>query len=311
MTVSLIAAFIPLLLMDGVVGHILSPFDHGLGFAGDLRSGLPEPCSDARRRLPGVGQREASRHNLADRAMSGLTKCYGICLDLSLRLRPLMLILFLASLVASGWLFRIIPKGFLPQEDIGQITISTRARQDISFPAMVELQHQVEQVLRTSPHVAEVVSEIGATGTTGLNEGRLFVGLKAKAERSPLAQVLTDLRRDLDRLPGIESLVATAQNARMGSQSGRSAYQLTLQAQTLAELQNWSARLAHRMSRDSTFIDVRADGQQTALQATIRVDRDKARQLGVSSSSCARSFTPVSPRDRCRRSTALRTIIRF
>ena len=77
-----------------------------------------------------------------------------------------MLILFLVSLVASGWLFRIIPKGFLPQEDIGQITISTRARQDVSFPAMVELQRQVEQVLRTSPHVAEVVSEIGATGTT-------------------------------------------------------------------------------------------------------------------------------------------------
>ena len=107
--------------------------------------------------------------------------------------------------------------------------------------------------------------------------------LKAKAERSPLAQVLTDLRRDLDRLPGIESLVTTAQNARMGSQSGRSAYQLTVQAQTLAELQHWSARLAHRMSQDSTFIGVRADGQETALQATIRVDHDKARQLGITS----------------------------
>ncbi|WP_237050053.1 efflux RND transporter permease subunit [Microvirga ossetica] len=284
MTVSLIAAFIPLLLMDGVVGHILSPFAITVSVSlaiSALVSLSLAPMLAAR--LPGVRHREAGRHNMADRAMSGLTKCYGICLDLSLRLRPLMLILFLASLVASGWLFRIIPKGFLPQEDIGQITISTRARQDISFPAMVELQHQVGQALRTSPHVAEVVSEIGATGTTGLNEGRLFVELKAKAERSPLAQVLTDLRRDLDRLPGIESLVTTAQNARMGSQSGRSAYQLTVQAQTLAELQNWSARLAHRMSQDSTFIDVRADGQQTALQATIRVDRDKARQLGVSS----------------------------
>jgi len=131
--------------------------------------------------------------------------------------------------------------------------------------------------------VAEVVSDIGATGTTSLNEGRLFVELKAKAERSPLAQVLTDLRRDLDQLPGIESLVTTAQNARMGSQSGRSAYQITVQAQSLAELEHWSARLAHRMSQDGMFIGVRADAQETALQATIHVDHDKARQLGITS----------------------------
>jgi HAE1 family hydrophobic/amphiphilic exporter-1 len=129
--------------------------------------------------------------------------------------------------------------------------------------------------------VAEVISDIGATGSTGLNEGRLFVELKAKAERSPLAQVLTDLRRDLDQLPGIESVVTTAQNARMGSQPGRSTYQLTMQAQTLAELQHWSARLARRMSQDAMFIGVRTDAQETALQATIRVDHDKARQLGI------------------------------
>jgi HAE1 family hydrophobic/amphiphilic exporter-1 len=283
-TASLIAAFIPLLLMDGVVGRILGPFAITVSVAlaiSVLVSLSLTPMLAAR--LPDPRQREAGHPSLADRAMSGLTRCYGICLDMSLRFRPLMLILFLISLVASGGLFRTVPKGFLPQEDIGQIMISTRARQDVSFAAMVELQRQVEQVLRASPHVAEVVSEIGATGTTSLNEGRLFVELKAKAERPPLAQVLTDLRRDLDQLPGIESLVTTAQNARMGSQSGRSAYQLTIQAQTLADLQNWSARLAHRMSQDAMFIGVRTDAQETALQATIHVDYDKARQLGITS----------------------------
>ena len=283
-TASLIAAFIPLLLMDGVVGRILSPFaitvSVSLAISAMVSLSLT-PMLAAR--LPSARRQEAGRHNLADRAMSGLTRCYGVCLELSLRCRPLILILFLISLVASGWLFRTIPKGFLPQEDIGQITVSTRARQDVSFAAMVELQRQVEQVLRASPHVAEVVSDIGATGTTGLNEGRLFLELKAKAERPPLAQILQDLRRDLDQLPGIESLVATAQNARMGSQSGRGAYQLTMQAQTLDELQHWSARLARRMSQDATFIGVRADAQETALQATIRVDQDKARQLGITS----------------------------
>jgi HAE1 family hydrophobic/amphiphilic exporter-1 len=283
-TASLIAAFIPLLLMDGMVGRILSSFAITVSVSlaiSALVSLSLTPMLAAR--LPNARRREAGRHNLADRAMSGLTHCYGVCLDLSLRCRPLILILFLISLVASGWLFRTIPKGFLPQEDIGQIMISTRARQDVSFAAMVELQRQVEQVLRASPHVAEVVSDIGATGTTGLNEGRLFVALKAKAERSPLAQVLPDLRRDLDQLPGIESLVTTAQNARMGSRSGQGAYQLTMQAQTLADLQHWSARLVRRMSQDAMFIGVRTDAQETALQATIHIDQDKARQLGITS----------------------------
>jgi HAE1 family hydrophobic/amphiphilic exporter-1 len=283
-TASLIAAFIPLLLMDGVVGRILSPFAITVSVSlaiSALVSLSLTPVLAAR--LPDVSKREAGRHNLADRAMSGLTHGYGLCLDLSLRCRPLILILFLISLVASGWLFRTIPKGFLPQEDIGQIMISTRARQDVSFAAMVELQRHVEQVLRASPHVAEVISDIGATGSTGLNEGRLFVALKTKAERPPLAQVLTDLRRDLDQLPGIESVVTTAQNARMGSQPGRSTYQLTMQAQTLAELQHWSARLARRMSQDAMFIGVRTDAQETTLQAIIRIDQDKARQLGFTS----------------------------
>jgi HAE1 family hydrophobic/amphiphilic exporter-1 len=283
-TASLVAAFIPLLLMDGVVGRILSPFAITVSVSlaiSALVSLSLTPMLAAR--LLDNRRQESGCRNMADRAMSGLTRCYGVCLDWSLRCRPLVLILFLISLVASGWLFRTIPKGFLPQEDIGQIMVSTRARQDVSFSAMVELQRQVEQVLRASPHVAEVVSDIGATGTTSLNEGRLFVELRAKAERPPLAQVLTDLRRQLDQLPGIESLVTTAQNARMGGQSGRSAYQFTMQAQTIAELQHWSARLARRMSQDAMFTSVRSDAQETALQAMIRIDQDKARQLGITS----------------------------
>lgn len=87
----------------------------------------------------------------------------------------------------------------------------------------------------------------------------------------------------IDQLPGIESLVTTAQNARMGSQPGRSPYQLMVQAQTIAELQHWSARLTHQMSQDAMFSGVRTDAQETALQATIRIDHDKARQLGITS----------------------------
>jgi hydrophobic/amphiphilic exporter-1 (mainly G- bacteria), HAE1 family len=281
-TVSLIAVFIPLLLMGGVVGRILNPFAITVSMAlaiSALVSLSLTPMLAAR--LPGVSQPGADQRTRSDRAMTWLTRCYGGCLDLCLRFRPLMLILFVMSIVASGWLFRVIPKGFLPQEDTGQILISTRARQDVSFPAMVALQGKVEATLRDSPHVADLVSEIGATATTNLNEGRLFVELKAKAERPSLPQVLIELRRRLDRLPGIESTVTTAQNARMGSRSDRSPYQLTVQAQTVADLQHWSAQLARRMSQESTFTGVRADLQEKALQATISVDHDKARQLGI------------------------------
>ena len=100
--------------------------------------------------------------------------------------QPLTLVLLLVSVVASGWLFRIIPKGFLPQDDTGQILVSTRARDDVSFAAMSALQGRVEKALRRSPDVAHVVSEIGATGTTSLGEGRLFVELKPRSERRAL-----------------------------------------------------------------------------------------------------------------------------
>jgi HAE1 family hydrophobic/amphiphilic exporter-1 len=281
-TVSLVSAFIPLLLMGGVVGRILSQFAITVSLALAISAMVSltlTPMLAAR--LPGRGKQNADPRNLSEQVFTWLSNCYGTCLDLCLRFRPLILILFVISIVTSGWLFRIIPKGFLPQEDIGQITVSTRARQDISFSGMVELQGRVEEVLGNSPHVVHVVSEIGATNTTNLNEGRLFVELKAKVERPTLPQVLAELRRDLDQVPGLESIVTTAQNARMGGHAGRSPYQLTVQAQTVTELQHWSAGLAARMSQDPAFIGVRGNLQDTAVQATIRVDHDKARQLGI------------------------------
>ena len=279
-TLSLIAAFIPLLMMGGVVGRILQPFAITVSIALLVSAVLSLTLAPMLlSRLPAWRGRGP---NLSDRAMAGLTRYYGACLDFCLRFQPLTLVLLLVSVVASGWLFRVIPKGFLPQDDTGQILVSTRARDDVSFAAMSALQGRVEKALRRSPDVAHVVSEIGATGTTSLGEGRLFVELKPRSDRAHLQQVLADLRRELSAVSGIESIVTTEQHTRMGGQPGRSPYQLTVQARTPAELRVWSTRLSGAMSGDRTFVGIQSD-LHTTIQATIKVDRDKARQLGIGS----------------------------
>ena len=116
-----------------------------------------------------------------------MTAGYAVLLDLCLRARPLVFLVFLGSVVATVWMFRDIPKGFFPQEDIGQLSVQTQARQDVSFPAMLELQARAESVLEGSPHVAHVASIVGGGGPTStLNNGRFFVELKPKGERPDL-----------------------------------------------------------------------------------------------------------------------------
>ena len=193
-----------------------------------------------------------------------------------------MLVLFIATVGVTVWLFRDIPKGFFPQEDIGQLSIQTEARQDISFPAMQALQQEAEAVLERSRHVAHVASIIGSVGAAGtLNNGRFFVELKPRAERAPLPQVVADLRRDLGRIAGIGSFIVPVQNLKFGGRSSKSQYQFVVQGIDRDELYDWATRLADRMGRDHAFTDVASDLQNTALQARIVIDRDKARSLGI------------------------------
>lgn len=280
-TVSLVAVFIPVLLMGGVVGRLFREFAVvvTIAIAASAFVSLtltPMLCA----RLPAAGG--PTRRNLFERGFDRLQAGYGVLLDLTLRARPLMLVLFIATMGATIWLFRDIPKGFFPQEDIGQLSIRTEARQDVSFPAMQALQQQAEAVLERSPHVAHVASVVGGGGaSTTLNNGRFFVELKPKADRAPLAQVVADLRRDLNRIPGIGSFIVPVQNLSFGGRSSKSQYQFVVQGIDRDELYDWATRLGDRMGRDSAFADVSSDLQNTALQARVVIDRDKARQLGI------------------------------
>ncbi|MFO1074146.1 MAG: efflux RND transporter permease subunit [Geminicoccaceae bacterium] len=283
-TLSLVAVFIPVLLMGGVVGRVFHEFAVTVTFAIAASAIVsltlaPMLCA----RLPQAHGTDGERRpNLFERAFARVTAGYRVLLDLCLRARPLILLVFLATVGLTVWMFQNIPKGFFPQEDIGQLSIQTEARQDISFPAMQALQAQAEAILRRSPHVAHVASIVGGGGPTAtLNNGRFFVELKPKAERGDLNRVIGELRTALNRVPGLNSFVVPVQNLSFGGRQSKSQYQFVVQGLSDSDLDGWAIRLADRMGRDPHFTDVTQDLQNTALEARIVVDRDKVRALGI------------------------------
>jgi HAE1 family hydrophobic/amphiphilic exporter-1 len=286
-TVSLVAVFIPVLLMGGVVGRIFHEFAIVVVMAITASAFVsltltPMLCSRMLKPL----RHGPVRAGLLDRVLEGgfnaMLAAYDSILKFCLRFRPLMLIVFLATVAGTVWLYVSIPKGFFPQEDIGQLSVSTEAREDISFPAMVALQQQVADIFRQSPYVKSVASIVGGSGNS-LNGGRLFVELKPKEERPILATVLADLRQQLAQVAGISTFMSPVQNLRLGGRSSRSQYQFVLQAVDQNALFSWAEKMADAMDRDPTFADVSTDLESSAQQATLIVDKDKANALGISS----------------------------
>ncbi len=286
-TVSLVAVFIPVLLMGGVVGRVFHEFAIVVVMAISASAFVsltltPMLCS----RMLKPMRHGPVRPGLLDRVLEGafnaMLAVYDSILKFCLRFRPLMLIVFLATVAGTVWLYMAIPKGFFPQEDLGQLSVSTEGREDISFPAMVKLQQQVADVFRHSPHVSKVTSIVGG-GNNSLNSGRLFVELKPKGERPDLQIVLADLRGQLAQIAGISTFMSPVQNLRLGGRTSRSQYQYVLQAVDQQSLFSWADKMAQAMSRDPTFADVSTDLETSAQQATLVVDKDKANALGISS----------------------------
>ena len=175
-----------------------------------------------------------------------------------------------------------IPKGFFPEEDIGQIQITTEAAEDISFPAMNALQNRVSNALQADPSVAYVNSFIGVGGPTATqNAGRLFAVLKPRAERPPMPQVLEQLRKRFREIPGIAVYMQPVQNLRLGGRQSKARFQYTLQSVNAGAINEWTEKLMERMRAEPEFRDVTSDSQNRALQATLEIDRDKAGVLGV------------------------------
>ncbi|TIW55270.1 MAG: efflux RND transporter permease subunit, partial [Mesorhizobium sp.] len=279
-SISLVAVFIPVLLMGGVIGRIFNEFAVVVTVAilASMFVSLtltPMLCS----RLLSVTKADREAHGAGRHDI--VTCAYDWHLSFCLRHTFLIFLVFITTAAASVWVIQVSPKGFFPQEDIGQISVTTMARQDISFDAMAKLQGQVASVFSKSPYVDHVAWSAGS-GNNALNQGQLFVQLKGKDQRPNIDKVLSDLRRQLAGVAGIETYMQPVQNLRLGSRSSASAYQLVVQGLDTKQTDVWAQKLNDAMAADHTvFTDVTSDLQNNALQASLVIDRDKAAQLGI------------------------------
>jgi HAE1 family hydrophobic/amphiphilic exporter-1 len=282
-SISLVAVFIPVLMMGGIIGRIFNEFAVvvTVSIVASAFVSLTLTPMLAAKILPKPEPPDAERTGWSayfERGFEAVLRGYDRSLKLSLRHKPWMLVLFFATLAGTAWLLVVTPKGLFPQEDIGQLSVSTEARQDVSFEAMVGLQQQVAAAYQKSPYVASVAPTVG--GTT-LNNGKMYVELKPRGERPALQKVLSDLRRATANIAGIRTVAVPVQNLRIGGRSSKAEYQFVIQGLNRPQLYEWSQKMADAMSRDPLFADVNSDLQVNATQATLVVDKDKASSLGI------------------------------
>ena len=284
-SVSLIAVFIPIFFMPGVIGLLFHEFAVVVGLAIIVSAFVsltlvPMLASrllkdEAHMRKPGFIVR------IFERGFNAMLAGYTWSLDAALRWRKLVMLVALGTLVATVYLFMLIPKGFFPQEDIGQITVSTEAAEDTSFPEMVRLQERAAAVIRADPNVASVSSFNGGSGSQ--NTGRMFVSLKPRDKRAPMKDVIEGLRKKLREVTGINVFMRPIQNLQLGGRPSKAQYQYILQSVKADEINDWATRLQERMRGDvELFRDVTSDAQLRGLQAQLKIDRDRANTLGVS-----------------------------
>ena len=282
-TVSLIAVFIPILFMGGIVGRLFREFAVTLAIAVSLSAlvSLTVTPTMASRLLKASHRKGAgaSRPGFFQRVTNGYGRALGWGLDHS----KLMLLLTAATIAATIWLAFQIPKGLFPQQDTGLVAGFSEGPQDISSAAMQKRQDQVNRIVLADPDVAHGVAFVGnANGSTG-NTGTVFVALKPYSQRKSTAdQVVARLRPKLAQVPGISLFLQAAQDLRIGGRGSRTQFQYTLEDADLEELQQWAPRVFERLRSVPELRDVASDQQTAGLQVMVEVDRDAAARLGVS-----------------------------
>lgn len=287
MTLSLAAVFIPVLLMGGVIGRLFNEFAVSIT-AAILISGFvsltltPMLCS---RFLRSEKEQKHGRfYNVTEKYFDTIFNAYEWSLRRVLDHRKAFLLLNGAVLVITGFLFVKIPKGFLPNEDQGTIFTITEAPQGTSFDKMVEYQTAIADVVRKSPYVDAFFSAIGSggTGTSGLNQGRMFFHLIPRSERPSSFEIIEELRPKLAEVPGVTAFMQDLPEIRLGGQLTKSLYQFTVQSPDLEELYKYAPMLEDKMRAMPEIQDVTSDLELKNPQVNVEIDRDKAAVLGVS-----------------------------
>jgi len=281
MTISLAAVFIPVLFMGGIVGRLFHEFGVTIAVA-ILVSGFvslsltPMLCS---RFLRPPSNTHGIFYRALERVFDGMLRIYDWTLRRVLRARLAVMLLSIVLLLVTGYLFVIIPKGFIPAQDTNQIFGVTEGPQDVSYDAMVAYQQAVDAVIARDPNVVSLVSTINR-GT--LNTGFVFARLKPRSERTLSAEeIIEQLRPQLAAVPGIRVYLQVPPLIQIGGQLTKSLYQYTLQSSDMEELHQWAPRIASELRKLPGFQDVTTDLQIQSPQVVVAIDRDKASSLGV------------------------------
>ncbi len=285
MTLSLAAVFIPVFFMGGVVGRLLHEFAVTIGVA-VLVSGFvsltltPMVCS---RFLQPPRASHGRLYAASERAFDGTRRFYARSLQWTLRHRRLTLAVLVLTVVLTGYLFRVIPKGFIPNEDTGLVFGVTEGPQDISFESLVEHQKQVAEIVAADPYVKNWYSAIGGSTVAVVpNQGRVFFHLKPRAERPDVEQVIQEFRPKLAKVLGMRVFMQNIPTIRIGGTLSKALYQYTLQDTDLQELYHWVPIVEEKMRGLPGLLDVTSDLMIRSPQVVVNIDRNKASSLGVS-----------------------------
>ncbi len=289
MTISLAAVFIPVLFMGGIVGRLLHEFSVTIGVA-ILVSGFvsisltPMLCSRFLR--PPQSEHHGRFYNAFERMFDSWLKAYDVTLRLCLRHRALIMAVSIALLVGTGYLFVIVPKGFLPSEDQGRFMVNTEAAQGISYPDMARHQQEVAAILNSDPNVSTTNVMVGAIGSNGgaLNSGRVWVELKPRDQRTKsVDEVIASLRPKVAQVPGIRAFMTNQPPINLGAGQGgqRALYQFTLQDTDTAELYKYAPLMEDKIRAIGGLEDVSSDLQLRNPQVTVEMDRNKVSTLGL------------------------------
>jgi multidrug efflux pump len=282
MSISLIAVFIPILLMGGIVGRLFREFAMVISIAIMISLAVslattPMMCAVLLRGES--GQRHGRLYQASERFFEGMLSLYRRSLTSALRHPATMMMILAVVLGLNFYLYDIIPKGFFPQQDTGRLVGSIQADQSISFQLMQQKLAQFVSIIKKDPAVETVV---GFTGGGQTNSGFMFVSLYPLGQRHVSADgVIARLRREMAVVPGATLFLQAVQDIRVGGRASNAQYQYTLQGTTLEELNEWSPKIAAALQRDPDLADVNSDQQNKGLESDLVIDRDAAARLGV------------------------------
>ncbi|HEX4166500.1 MAG TPA: efflux RND transporter permease subunit [Bryobacteraceae bacterium] len=282
-SVSLVAVFIPILLMGGIVGRLFREFAVTLSLTILVSMVIsltttPTMCS----RLLGDGKHHGKLYLASEKFFDFILKIYEVSLSWVLRHSALVLLIAIGTLCLNIYLYVIVPKGFFPQQDTGRINGNFMGDQSISFQSMQKKITQLAAIVQKDPAVSTIQAFSGGGGGTTTNTGRCFLALKPLPERGVTAdQIITRLRPKLNSVPGITLFLQAAQDVRVGGRQTAAQYQYTLQSDNLVELTSWAPKLLLLMKKMPEITDVNSDQQNSGLEANLVIDRPTAFRLGI------------------------------